>query len=207
MVMQQYRGIKIAYVTLVILAIFIALALILLPYFIIVPEPTLTRQFLLIAAITLVLGTLGGCWFAFRQNNRTWVITFFTSWLFLLIMLAAIPYVESRTIAPLVKILQPILKPQDEVIAYNQYYQDLPFYLERHISVLNWRNELTFGIQHQNKHDWMINDHLFWQQWHSNKRVFVFLQLKEYQKFQLSHPQEKPFLLGKTTFNALISNK
>ena len=62
-------------------------------------------------------------------------------------------------------ILKPILKPQDEVVTVNQYYQDLPFYLERRISIVNWRNELSFGMQHQDTHEWMLSEGAFWDRW------------------------------------------
>jgi hypothetical protein len=31
------------------------------------------------------------------------------------------------------------LQPGDEVVSYNTYYQDLPVYLERRITVVNWK--------------------------------------------------------------------
>jgi 4-amino-4-deoxy-L-arabinose transferase-like glycosyltransferase len=204
---HQYRGIKSGYVALLILAGTIACVFCLLTHFITVPAPMMAERYLLSSAAVLVLGTLLACFYAFRNDHKTIMITFSTSWLFLLTALAAIPYIETRTVAPLARILKPILRPQDAIIAYNQYYQDLPFYLERSISVLNWRNELSYGMQHQNRHEWMIDDNRFWQQWHSSKRVFVAMGLKEHKDFQLRYPHEKTYLLGKTTHNVLISNQ
>ena len=189
------------------LTLIIATIFCLLTYFIPVPNPMLAKRYLFTAAIILIFGMGWASFYAFRHNEKMIVVILTTSWLFLLTTLAAIPYIETRTVAPLAALLKPILKPQDEIITYNQYYQDLPFYLERPISVLNWRNELSYGIAHQATHDWIIDDHRFWQQWHSNQRLFVVMGLKEYKNFQHLYPQEKIFLLGKTTENALMSNQ
>jgi len=204
---KQYRGIKVGYVILLPLAATIAAVFCLLTHFVTVANPITANFYLVVAAIILMIGTLSACLFAFRQHPSAIIITFFSSWLFLITALAALPYIETRTIAPIAMKLKPILKPQDEVIVYNQYYQDLPFYLEQRISVLNWRNELSYGMQHQNTQEWMINDKQFWQRWHSGKRIFVMMDLNEYQHFQLIFHHEKNFIIGKTTRNVLISNQ
>jgi 4-amino-4-deoxy-L-arabinose transferase-like glycosyltransferase len=123
-----------------------------------------------------------------------------------LILLALVPIVDTRTILPLATILKPLLQPQDEVITYNQYYQDLPFYLQRRVSILNWQNELHYGMQHQDTHEWMINDTTFWQRWQSNQHVFVIMSKDEYLKLQKNHPKAGAHVLGETLHNVLISN-
>lgn len=122
-------------------------------------------------------------------------------------VMAGMPAIDTRSIQPLANRLIPILKPQDEVITYNQYYQDLPFYLQRRVNILNWRNELSYGMQHQNTHAWMINDEIFWQRWHSHQRVFVVISLDEYEQLRKRHPRKPIYLLDKTVTNALISNQ
>jgi hypothetical protein len=121
-------------------------------------------------------------------------------------LLAIIPLIDTRTILPLAVILKPILHPQDDIITYNQYYQDLPFYLQRHVSILNWQNELHYGMQHQDTKEWMINDIIFWQRWHSHRHVFVIISENEYAKLQKTHPEAVTYVLGKTLHNVLISN-
>ncbi len=44
-------------------------------------------------------------------------------------------------------VLKPILKPQDRVYCVGFYGQDLPVYLNRLVSVVETRGELTFGIE------------------------------------------------------------
>lgn len=130
-----------------------------------------------------------------------------TTSLLLVLFIAVIPKIDNRTVLPLANILKPILKSQDEVITYNQYYQDLPFYLERPVSILNWQNELRFGMQHQPAHSWMIDDLTFWQHWHHREQhVYVVMSQNEYDQLRQNHPATSIYLLGKTTNTVLISN-
>jgi hypothetical protein len=139
--------------------------------------------------------------------HRAIVTTILTSSLFLLITLAAVPLIDTRTILPLTNILAPILQPQDEVATYHQYYQDLPFYLRRRVSIVNWRNELSYGMQHQITTDWMINEDTFWKRWHSKHRIFAIMNINDYAKLQKKYPHEKIYVWGHTPINILISNK
>jgi 4-amino-4-deoxy-L-arabinose transferase-like glycosyltransferase len=128
------------------------------------------------------------------------------AWLFLISLLTAFPAYDTRTILPLATTLKQHLRPQDDIVTFNQYYQDLPFYLERRVSILNWKNELSFGMAHQETNDWMINDATFWQRWHSKRHVFVVLARSEYENLLKKHPNERFYVLNATITNLLISN-
>lgn len=122
----------------------------------------------------------------------------------MILFFAGFSVLDNRSILPLAT---KINNTNDEVITYNQYYQDLPFYLKRKVSVLNWKNEFEFGMHHQYTHDWMIDDALFWQRYHSKRRVFVVISKSEYQQFLLRYPHEKSCILNKTSNTLLISNQ
>lgn len=126
--------------------------------------------------------------------------------LFLLCLLAAQPYIDNRSILPLANTLKTVMQPQDEVIAFNQYYQDLPFYLEKRITILNWRNELTFGMQHQSQ-DWMIDDAVFVTKWTSSQRVFAIMGKDNFSYFKNQFANLPYFLIDQTLNNVLISNQ
>lgn len=141
-----------------------------------------------------------------RISNRILItITIITS-ITLITFMSFVPSIDTRTILPLTQILKPLLKPQDEVITYNQYYQDLPFYLERRVSILNWQNEMHFGMQLQNTSEWMIDDAIFWKRWHSKQHVYVIISQNELAQLREKHPNEHIHILGKTLNNVLISN-
>ena len=122
-------------------------------------------------------------------------------------LIAISPKLDTRTIRPLAQRLTPILKSTDQVITYNQYYQDLPFYLQRRVSILNWKNELRFGMGLQDTREWMIDDTVFWQRFHSHQRVFVIMSRAEWARVQKSHPKTTFYLLGETTTNVLLGNQ
>lgn len=172
----------------------------------IVPNPNEANTYLYLAACILVLGSVISCVTVYRNLQTAIAITITTSWLFLLITLAAIPAIETRTILPLAEKLIPILQPEDEVITYNQYYQDLPFYLQRRVGILNWHNELSYGMQHQDTRSWMLDDKTFWQHWNS-RRVFVVMSVSEYEALLKNKPELTLYPLAKTTNNILITNK
>ncbi|SRR5579885_239313 len=204
---KRHSGVYIGYICLAVLSIAIACVYFALPHYAQIPDPERATLYLTLAGILLIIGMLTACYFVFRNIVRAIMITAGTAWIFLLLSLAAIPSIETRTISPLVAVITPLLTPEDDVITYNQYYQDLPFYLQRRVSILNWRNEMSYGMQHQDTHEWMIDDNTFWQRWHSNRRIFVFMGQKEFQQFQLRYPNERYYLLGKTLINVVISNQ
>lgn len=200
-------GIKLGYLCLVILAAVIAYTLNSFAHDVGLPDPRSAIFYLDSAALILMIGSLAGCVYAFRKPCIAVVITVVTSWFFLLLIVTAIPSIDTRTIQPLTTVLKPILQPQDDVITYNQYFQELPFYLQRRVAILNWRNEMSYGMQHQDTHEWMIDDYTFWLRWHSHQRVFVIISAEEFKSLKKLHPEEKFFVVGKTMNNVLVSNR
>ncbi|MBV9576055.1 MAG: phospholipid carrier-dependent glycosyltransferase, partial [Gammaproteobacteria bacterium] len=164
-------GIKIACSGLLITAIMTTFAI---PYYLsstVLPHPQLAALYLYLALLFFFIGSLLACFYAFHNTAKFLTMIFASTCLSLMMILAAIPAIDTRTIRPLAIPLKSLMKPQDEIITYNQYFQDLPFYLERRVSILNWRNELSYGMQYQNTHAWMIDDDTFWQRFHSKQRV------------------------------------
>jgi 4-amino-4-deoxy-L-arabinose transferase-like glycosyltransferase len=68
-----------------------------------------------------------------------------------------------KNIAEVIKSLD---KPGDEVVLFHEYYQDLPVYLQRRVTLIEWeKTELDFGATHENVSAWMINDKEFRKRW------------------------------------------
>lgn len=172
----------------------------------ILPNPASARRWMTLAGILLTSGSLLAAITAWRDNLKTIVTIIITASLFLATSLNTISAIDTRSIRPLAITLKQQLKPGDEIITYNQYYQDLPFYLEQRVNVLNWRNELSFGMAHQPNHEWMIDDPTFWTWWQSSKRVFVIMSYEEYTQFQ--HLPQAHFIrvIDRTIKNILVSN-
>lgn len=159
-----------------------------------------------LAALSFVLGALT-CLFLKRYKNTviaSMAMTISTGFS-IFFLVAAFPALDTRNIFSLANTVAANIKPADEVVAYNQYYQDLPFYLKRRITIVNWRNELSYGMQFQSTQDWLIDDKEFLKRWQGNRRLFVVMSCDEFAK--LSYPIENTYILYKDLNNILISNQ
>ncbi len=128
-------------------------------------------------AITLAAGGIAAWAFArYRGLRYAFVATTVMSVLFLVQANAAAPRVDTRSVKPLAMRIKPLLKPGDEVATYSTYYQDLPVYLERRITVVGWKGELEFGTTVEDTSAWMMDPEMFWKNWQGPDTIFLFTQ-------------------------------
>ncbi len=78
--------------------------------------------------------------------------------------------------------------PDYEIITYDNYYQDLPVYLKKRVTIANWKGELEFGAEHEDTSAWIIDDKEFWHRWLADKHIIFAIMRKE-------------------TYNQIIKNK
>jgi hypothetical protein len=202
------KGIKIGFCFMAAFAIAVSAVLIYFPRHSSLPDQETATLYLTSAAALFSIGFLLAC-FAALQNKllRAVTIAIATNSFFLVIIQAAMPAIDTRTILPLANIIKQVAKPDEEIIAYNQYYQDLPFYLQRRVTILNWKNEMSYGMQHQDTREWMITDLVFWQRWHSSKRVFAMMGTTDYDRFKHKYINEKSYPVAINMNNILITNQ
>ncbi|MBX9697388.1 MAG: glycosyltransferase family 39 protein [Alphaproteobacteria bacterium] len=109
------------------------------------------------------------------------------------LLTAAWPYLEDRSVKPIALYLLEHKKQGDLVVCYNRYYQDLPPYLGEKVMVVNWQGELEFGMQQENTKSWMIDEESFWKLWTKQKKMYmvtrkVILEKLDPQHRRLLHP-------------------
>lgn len=201
------RSVQISYLCLLFISAFVVFAFYSYSHHTPLPNQSMAIFYLNLAALFLVIGMLIAFVYSFFNLFIALCITLLTSGAFLITALAAFPHIDTRTILPLANTLRPLLKENSEVIAFNQYYQDLPFYLNRRISVLNWQNELSYGMQKMDTRAWMLQDADFWRDWDGKERVFVVMGLDEYQTLYKKYPKKHFYMLNRTLHNGLISNQ
>lgn len=202
------KGMKFGFCFMAAFAIAVSALLIYFPRHSRLPDPETATLYLTIAAALLSVGFLLACLAALNNKIlRAIVIAIVTNSLFLVIIQAAMPAIDTRTILPLANIIKQVAKPDEEIIAYNQYYQDLPFYLQRRVTILNWKNEMSYGMQHQDTREWMITDLTFWQRWHGPKRVFAMMGTVDYDRFKHKYINEKSYSVAVDMNNILITNQ
>lgn len=118
------------------------------------------------------------------------------------------PLLQQRSTKPLVTVLLPLLTPTDQIVSYHAYFHDLPFYLQRRITVAGWGvDELSFGMKHQNMQGWLLDDTSLWQQWVAGtQRIFMFLNKKDYNALSKNRAY-RLCLIAETPDIVLVSNK
>lgn len=108
---------------------------------------------------------------------------------------------------PFVNYLQHSLSTKDEVIAFNNYYQDLPFYLQRIITIVNYKGELAFGFAHDAKaREWMISYQEFEKRWLSERKIYMIMDINDYLTLPLQL-QKVTYPLLKYVDKILVVNK
>ena len=113
---------------------------------------------------------------------------------------------QSRSVKSLASVLRPQLQPGDVVATYNAYYQDLPVYLQRRITVVSWLGELGFGARNEDVSDWMIDEATFWQRWNGPATVYIVMDRERYEKLR-ARSEHKFYPVARTDFHVLLSNK
>ncbi len=173
-------------------------------------------------ATLLAIVFIGGSIFSLLSIQSKTLLPLFMicasfSALFLFILVMGTTHLNLNTAKPLIDELQFIIKPQDEVVTYFKYYQDVPLYLERRITIVanwhapdiankdNWLRELWYGMSFQKTDDWLINESTFWKRWEDNKRLFVFVNNNYFDQFKKQ--AKSYYFLGRYNDILLLSNK
>jgi 4-amino-4-deoxy-L-arabinose transferase-like glycosyltransferase len=119
------------------------------------------------------------------------LFTYMCSWsaLFLLTLMLSAGHLNDRTTKPLLPILEAQLQPNDVIVNYYTFYQDLPLYLNHTITLVadwqsptiankdNWVRELWVHMKNRKEDNLMTND-TFAARWRGPQRLFVFLDAK-----------------------------
>ena len=143
---------------------------------------------------------------------------FVTAVVFLLVVIASTSAINEKSIKPLALEIKPALQSGDEVVTYFKYYQDLPIYLERRITIVadwdapdiaqndNWLREMWYGMPFQNTSEWLIREDIFWKKWNSGKRLFVLLNNNYLDRFS-KNASGKIYKISQYNNVVLVSNK
>ena len=138
-------------------------------------------------AIVGALFMLGVVPFAvgWRHHRAGIIVTTLSSAIFLVVLTLSLPTLDAEySVKELALKLRERLKPTDEVMSYDAYYQDLPVYLERRITVVNWQGELKFGTQVEDASGWMIQDGEFLKRWLAPERAYLFANRSDFDRLR-----------------------
>lgn len=187
-------------------SLLISSVLLAIPYVDEVNNLSLSFEILGAMSVCLIVGSATALFYAHRTYVQTALgILTATMAVFLILANIAVVAIDTRSIKPLAMVLKEKLKPTDEIVAYHRYYQDLPFYFQRRVTVVDCRGELDFGMQHQDTNQFMIDDANFWRRWHEKKNVYAVMSVEAYEALKQNHPDMH--LLASTKDNVLVGNK
>ena len=113
---------------------------------------------------------------------------------------------HKRSVKELALVLKPLLQAGDEVMTYREYYQDLPVYLERRITVVDWKGELRFGTEVEDVSGWMIDEAGFWRRWDGPHRAYLLTGQGNYDKLR-AEGRGQFHLIAQTGSNVLVTNR
>lgn len=201
------RGLKTGYWVFALAAAVLSVALLFVPYVRATLHPQALRAFMV--ALAVVMATTGvvvpvfGLKSGLRKAAPAMAIGFS---LFLVTLNAAMPHLlDDRSVKTLALALKPMLRPGDEVATYDTYYQDLPFYLRRIVTVVNWQGELYEGLRHEDDSAWMIRRKVFWHRWAGTHRIYMMTGVGEYRRLLAQH--RPMYLILQNPYNVVVSNR
>ena len=181
-------------------------------------NPELCPYLYFVAAIFLVAGLVVG--FLLQRGEYPKIIYCIgvTACIFLLTFIASASVINQKSIKPLAIKLNTELTANDELVTYFKYYQDLPLYTQRRVTVVadwkaedipqydNWQRELWFNMPYQDTQDWLIDKKTFLSRWNSEKRLFVLMNSGYYPQFSVNI-KNKIYKLAESNGVILVSNK
>jgi 4-amino-4-deoxy-L-arabinose transferase-like glycosyltransferase len=126
--------------------------------------------------------------------------------LFLFSLSATVPYIYMDSVKTMALHLKSQLKPNDMIAVYDLYYQDLPFYLEKYITIINWDGELDFGYHYAHAENLWMNEKTFWPYWQSNKTVYLMISKELLNDVEERFPQYHFYLEAETKNDILVTN-
>ncbi|HTF99379.1 MAG TPA: glycosyltransferase family 39 protein [Nitrospirota bacterium] len=178
---RDYPGIQAGYVLLGILAVLLGGAFLALPR--IAPEDVVRTLgvFRYSIAATLVLGA-ALAWYLARSRSlrHAFMAVAALAGLLLVQINGAAARVDTKSVKPLVATIGHVVKPGDVVATYATYYQDLPVYMNRLVTIVDWTGELEFGTTVEDTRQWMMNSPEFWKRWQGQETIFLFTQRTNY---------------------------
>ena len=204
---RDFPGIRAGYAVLLIVTLGLIVALIVLPHYQASPDVQKLGKSPYMFAAILITGT-AVTWFMSRRKNFRWAFLSLTvtTVFFSIVVNAAASFADMRSSKSLVVVLKQRLQPGDEVASYDTYYQDLPVYLERRITVVNWKGELEFGTTVEDTSQWMVDEATFWKRWNGPSTMYMLAKRGTYDSLRAAG-HKNIYLIAGTDDNVLTVNK
>ncbi len=162
------------------------------------------------ASVTaLLLGMVAVVYFASKHQARALLVSICLTALGTFVPLnIAWVHIEGRSIHSLIQTMKTTLQPEDTIVSWYAYYQDLPPYTNRRIVVVEGFNELHYGTTIEDVSDWMMDQDAFKALYESGKPLYIILNIRYLETFYEFYPDAKNLqVLGRSARDILLTNK
>jgi len=158
-------------------------------------------------AALFAAGTITAGIAAWRMNRRMLFASALATAVAVGLAIAAmLPRLDTgRSVRDLGMLLKPRLTPDAEVISYRDYFQDLPVYLGRRVTIARWSGELAFGMRQEDTRAWMIDDAEVWRRWQTPGQVYMLASRENYERLRADRPHAL-HLLADNGVTVLLTN-
>lgn len=192
------KGIKTGTLLLIVINLCIAALLPQLTHYSLFSNPENSHMILYFLSATLIIASFS-TYHAFKWNNLKFTVAniSLSSSILLIILLLSAPRLYDRSIQRFLPEIISRLKPNEEIIIYKDYYQDLPVYLKHRVTVVDYGNEFNFGTQWPITKKWFINTANLLKRWHSHHRILMLSSAKDYAQLR-QHTKLKAVILAKS---------
>jgi 4-amino-4-deoxy-L-arabinose transferase-like glycosyltransferase len=152
-------------------------------------------------------------WWLRRREHSHWANIWMACGMALFLFAANVgfqkfePHMSSR---PLANTLLPLLRPEDQVVIYGEYYggSSLGFYLDRKTWLLNGRyNGLEFGSYFPDAPNIFLTDQDFPAFWRGPQRIFLFAPQHWRREALLRLPADSSYLVAESGGKAIYCNQ
>lgn len=180
--------------------------------------PDIVRYLMITSMILITSSVIVYYFLRQKQYHKAIYCVFITAMSFLLTFVASASAFNHKSIKPLAIELKSHLKPEDEVATYQKYFQDLPVYIERRITIIsdwrsqyipyrdNWQRELWFGMPYKDTSDWLIGEPTFWKRWRGQKHMYAFMYTDYFPYFK-KKARKRVYILGVANDMILVTNQ
>ncbi|MHB8347471.1 MAG: phospholipid carrier-dependent glycosyltransferase [Acidiferrobacterales bacterium] len=168
---------------------------------------SMLSHYLYAMAGTVIAGSIVALVLAYRRRPlHSLVVTAVMGALFLSILTSGLPLMDSKnSVKALAMDLKPLLGPHTEVMNYGAYYQDLPPYIGRKVTLVDFKGELAYGTTLEDDSAWIIGNRTFWRRWQSTRTIYMLTTRKLYAGLRASG-HGKFYLLARSGDNVLLAN-
>lgn len=178
----------------------------------------LTPMCMVMGFIFLISAMLATCCLNQKRLRALFLTCLITNVVFLLTLTLNASHLNQNSAKTLTKQLHSLLNPNDLVVSYFKYYQDVPLYLQKRITIVanwqdpqipyrdNWLREMWYGMPFQHTQSWLWDEKTFWQHWNSSQRLFVFVNRNYLMQFKVNASADY-YQLGKANDIILLSNQ